>query len=45
MGSISKKHRMGPIEKQGVIQAYVMLVPTVTIVMAIVYFLYLQIFG
>jgi multiple sugar transport system permease protein len=38
MGSISKKHRMGPIEKQGVIQAYVMLVPTVTIVMAIVLF-------
>ena len=38
MGSISKKHRMGPIEKQGVIQAYVMLVPTVAIVMAIVLF-------
>ena len=38
MGSISKKHRMGPIEKQGVVQAYVMLVPTVAIVMAIVLF-------
>lgn len=38
MGSISKKHRMGPIEKQGVIQAYVMLVPTVAIVMSIVLF-------
>jgi len=38
MGSISKKNRMGPIEKQGVIQAYVMLVPTVAIVMAIVLF-------
>jgi multiple sugar transport system permease protein len=38
MGSISKKHRMGPIEKRGVVQAYVMLVPTVAIVMAIVLF-------
>jgi len=38
MGSISNKHRMGPIEKQGVVQAYVMLVPTVAIVMAIVLF-------
>ena len=38
MGSISNKHRMGPIEKRGVVQAYVMLVPTVAIVMAIVLF-------
>ena len=38
MGSISNKRRMGPIEKQGVVQAYVMLVPTVAIVMAIVLF-------
>ena len=38
MGPISNKHRMGPIEKRGVIQAYVMLVPTVAIVMAIVLF-------
>jgi len=29
---------MGPIEKQGVVQAYTMLVPTVAIVMAIVLF-------
>ena len=38
MGSTSNKRRMGPIEKQGVVQAYVMLVPTVAIVMAIVLF-------
>ena len=38
MGSFSNKHRMGPIEKRGVVQAYVMLVPTVAIVMAIVLF-------
>ena len=38
MGSSSYKKRMGPIEKQGVVQAYTMLVPTVAIVMAIVLF-------
>ena len=38
MGSTSNRRRMGPIEKQGVVQAYVMLVPTVAIVMAIVLF-------
>ena len=37
MGSSSYKKRMGPIEKQGVVQAYTMLVPTVAIVMAIVF--------
>ena len=36
MGSKIFKKRMGPIEKQGVVQAYTMLVPTVAIVMAIV---------
>ena len=38
MGSKIFKKRMGPIEKQGVVQAYTMLVPTVAIVMAIVLF-------
>ena len=36
MGSSSYKKRMGPIEKQGVVQAYTMLVPTVLLAVGVI---------